>query len=374
MPLFRGFIFIFIKHMCLHPTLIKNPNKGLKNKYSYLKDTTSDQIPVPCGHCSQCIFRRQMNLAQRVYIESLQSDIYFVTLTYNDNIPVIDTPLGPFKYPSYHDVRCFIKRLEKSKLLGPSFKYVFVSEYGTSRHRPHFHGLFFLPKLTGITAIQDNIHRQNALFWPIFNEWKRNIGSTRAPKYIPLCTYQYNNLTGKHNYDFQYLKPKLGTAPTSQVTFYITKYMTKFDKWFAKFLGKLFYNTPEGQFKELKSLIAPKTIYSKTLGIPESDIALKHIRKGIDISRHQHDGYFKFITPEGTLVPLSPFYKKKYVTINDHQHLYMNERSEFIDSYKPFYKDTPYEHNQDTEQKIEEEKRFKKIQEILHKKYTKNDE
>lgn len=150
--------------------------------------------------------------------------------------------------------------------------------------------------------------------------------------------------------------------------------MTKFDKWFSKFLGKLFYNTPEGQFKELKSLIAPKTIYSKTLGIPESDIALKHIRKGIDISRHQHDGYFKFIMPEGTLVPLSPFYKKKYVTINDHQHLYMNERSEFIDSYKPFYKDTPYEHNQDTEQKIEEEKRFKKIQEILHKKYTKNDE
>lgn len=148
--------------------------------------------------------------------------------------------------------------------------------------------------------------------------------------------------------------------------------MTKFDKWFSKFIGKLFYNTSEDQFKELKSLISPKTIYSKTLGMPESDIALKHIRKGIDISSKQHDGYFKFIMPEGTLVPLSPFYKHKYATINDAQHLYMNERSEFIDSYRPLYKNTPYECSQDTKEKIEEEIRFKKVQEILQKKYAKN--
>ena len=371
MPLFRGFILLC---MCLHPTFIKNPNKGSKNKYSYLKDTTSDMIPVPCGHCSQCIYRRQMNIAQRVYLESLQSDAYYITLTYNNNVPVVDTPLGAFKYPSYHDLRRFIKRLEKFNTLGASFKYIFVSEYGTSRHRPHFHGLFFLPKITGPTALQDNIHRQHALFWPILNQWTRNIGSTRSPQYIPLCTYKYDPRTGKRNYDFQYLRPKYGASNTSNVTFYITKYMTKYDTWFSKFIGKLFYNTPEDQFKTLKHLISPKTIYSKTLGLPESDTTLKHIRKGIDLSLKHPEGYYKFIMPDGSLVPLSPFYKTKYVTIHDAQNMYMADHSDNIDSYRPIYKPTPYEATQNRQQNINEEIRFKNIQQKLDEKFNKKNE
>ena len=53
--------------MCLSPVMIPNPYAGAKvdSDVRKLKDCTSAYIPVPCGHCSECIHTAQMSLMQR---------------------------------------------------------------------------------------------------------------------------------------------------------------------------------------------------------------------------------------------------------------------------------------------------------------------
>ena len=64
--------------MCLTPTLIPNPNFGRKDKMSYLVDTVSQQLKVPCGHCLECVQARQRNIIQRLQVEELSNHLFFV--------------------------------------------------------------------------------------------------------------------------------------------------------------------------------------------------------------------------------------------------------------------------------------------------------
>lgn len=105
--------------MCLCPTQILNPNCGRKDRYSYLCDTRSVYLNVPCGHCTECVQSRQRNIVQRLQVEELSNHLFFCTLTYNNqSLPFVDCSNGRrIYYAARRDVALMVKRLKRMMLL-----------------------------------------------------------------------------------------------------------------------------------------------------------------------------------------------------------------------------------------------------------------
>lgn len=67
--------------MCLNPIQVRLPSI---NSYRWLRGERSPRfIDAPCGHCIECLQKKQNDLAARIYQESkTKSRCYFVTFTY----------------------------------------------------------------------------------------------------------------------------------------------------------------------------------------------------------------------------------------------------------------------------------------------------
>lgn len=158
--------------MCISPITIDNPyfGRGRRLSGSYLHNCSLSRITVPCGNCPQCIAMRQSFYLQRVQMESLRSHLFFFTLTYN-NESLLWTDIGDYQIPyaELSDIQNLFHRLRKK---GYKFRVSYVTEYGSRRHRPHFHGILAVDKSQGDFRIIEKIYKQ--LFW---NEWKRNYAS-----------------------------------------------------------------------------------------------------------------------------------------------------------------------------------------------------
>lgn len=106
--------------MCLSPFLVKNINYGIKHKYRKYIDTTSTFIAVPCGRCPVCLSLKQQYLVQRVQMEALSHDLYFMTLTYNnDMLPVKTIGEFTFAYVDISDFQKMVKMIRKHEDLPP---------------------------------------------------------------------------------------------------------------------------------------------------------------------------------------------------------------------------------------------------------------
>lgn len=128
--------------MCTKPRLLPNPNFGMgkyKKGFGFLKDTSCKFITIPCGHCDECIRNKQMQMIQRVQMEELENHLFYCTLTYNnDMIPVLGTSTGyDIRYADVSDVQNMMKRLRLSDAFGRPFRWLGVSELGSSKGRPH---------------------------------------------------------------------------------------------------------------------------------------------------------------------------------------------------------------------------------------------
>jgi hypothetical protein len=104
---------------------------------------TSEQIPAPCGQCTECLINRKRLWTHRIILESkAHDDNCFVTLTYDDD----HLPTNTDGIPSINKehLRLFIHKLRRR---APNkFRYYAVSEYGTAGARginPHFHLCIF---------------------------------------------------------------------------------------------------------------------------------------------------------------------------------------------------------------------------------------
>lgn len=334
--------------MCLNPIRIANPNRGMHGKVtlkngtklnfdstlSFLRDTTSAFIEIPCGHCPQCIALRQSYKVQRTQCEEFGNDLYFCTLTYSPKmIPTLTTSEGrKLNYPDIRDVQCMMKRLRKDNALGFPFKYVCCSEYGSEKHRPHFHIIFSLPKQAGET-LSDKLSRASILHDIVLSYWQRNIATTtkyfkktgetkvvpdsRNPVYVPLCNYVCN--AKGRNFDFHYVDPSSSEGGSADVAFYVTKYTCKCDDWYEKLEYALYKSLPYEEFKEIKAKIRPHCMQSHNWGDPDNPAVKEHIRKGIDLGTHTTEyNYSIFINPvTGQTFPLSPYFRRKFETIDD---------------------------------------------------------
>lgn len=141
--------------MCLTPITIYNKSKYLNPNQSQIC------VQVPCGHCAECEKEKQSEYALRAYYEYLEAlDLggftYFDTFTYsNENLP---STLGISHFSIDHYKKFFkllrIRLQRKFNFLPHELTYLWVSEYGGLKHRPHYHALFFIKCKNKITPRQ----------------------------------------------------------------------------------------------------------------------------------------------------------------------------------------------------------------------------
>lgn len=120
--------------VCDTPFLIQHPNPAL------------GQIPLPCGKCPPCKFRRVNSWVFRlVQEEKVSLSAKFVTLTYDTHsVPISG---HGFMTLNPNDLRLYFKRLRKAvkQKYGHVglIKYFAAGEYGTIGKRPHYHVILF---------------------------------------------------------------------------------------------------------------------------------------------------------------------------------------------------------------------------------------
>lgn len=195
--------------MCYNPTKIPNPNYGKKygKKYETIHDTTAQYISVPCGHCYACLAIRQEYFIQRMQMENISNDLWTGMLSYNHtSLPTITIGKYVISYASSRDIQLLIKRLRNRCLFPNGFKYWFISERGSRKHRPHWHFIISTPKIPD-ESIAEKYHREKIYHDAILEEWYTNHGSKRSPVKVPNLTYCCKH--GKRNYDFHYCNPLL---------------------------------------------------------------------------------------------------------------------------------------------------------------------
>lgn len=316
--------------MCISPIRIRNPNLGMIGPNAQFKDCKSQFINVPCGVCPQCVANRQMQLVQRIECESLVNHLFFCTLTYNNEcLPVVSTSTGyDIRYADVSDVQNMFKRLRKRNAFSRPFRYFAVSELGSSKGRPHFHLLFFIPKYDD-DDFNTCLTLQKTLFDEVLSEWKRNYGSRKFPDYKPLCTYVRKYVHGRlrTNFDLHYVNPTLSSGAESDVAFYVLKYMMKPSNRIIRLQQALHLNLPDDEYESIWKIVKTRHFESEGFGFGTSDFdvvngkriyrvpdkVLNHLKKGLKLSNRMPDEPIaSFYSPvDGSSHPLAKYYKSR---------------------------------------------------------------
>ena len=346
-----------LNSMCLSPILVPNPNYRSRldslgryrsrddgrrhlSPYWYLHDCTSTRIYVPCGRCPQCRSRKQSDFIQRVQVECFTNYMFFCTLTYKDSeLPFVEVNGFKHYFADIRDFQNMIKHIRQKDLFGRPFKFFAVNEYGGKSHRPHFHVVFLVPKYE-----TDNVFTpfklESEYHDIVFKYWRRNYGSDKYPVWHQLSDYV---VTRKgRTYDFHHVNPSLTDKGESDVGFYVTKYLFKQDKWLKRKQQALRLNLSDECYKDVWNCIRPRLMVSKFLGV--NDSSYNYVRKCIDYSTGNRFSFPVFINPvDGRTFPLSTYYKKKYLNLDDAHSFYfftpdetgLEDSFRFSTSYTP---------------------------------------
>lgn len=354
--------------MCKAPILIDNPYYGLDAKgLNYLHDCESVKMAVPCGHCPDCISLKQTYLAQRVQLEHMVNYLFMATFTYNNEmLPTCNFNGFTLYYPMISDVQNMLKRIRKEDIIGRPFKYIFVSEYGTSRHRPHFHAIISIEKYDDDDSHLPFYYESN-LHDYFLSRWAVNIGTNRYPIYKPLCTY-ISNYKGR-NFDFHFMDDRLSDNGVSDVSFYVSKYITKSSEYVNNLRSALKLNTSPETFKWLWFYFKPKILISKGFGSVDHPKVKEYVRKCIEYSAFNPDYLYPiFIDPvSGRESPLSPYLQKKFLNVMD-AHTFYFRRPIFSHEINVLDQAQSFSNFDETL------RRFDKVQKKLNSKELYNDE
>lgn len=299
--------------MCLTPFNISNPNyrASLRNPVMQFKDTESFRIDIPCGRCSECIAVRQSEIVQRCEVEAKYKHLFFCTLTYdNEHLPLYETINNDgvqFSYPyaEIMDLQLMFKRLRDN--FERDFKYLAVSELGSSRGRPHFHVLFFVDKYDSDDSSTPR-NLESELFQKVAKYFARNVGTRKNPKYEPLFTYKrkFTALGVRTNYDLHWVNPSLTAAGDKDVSYYVSKYVTKPSDREQRRQQAVRLNFVEPEYEHIWSVIRCRMVMSKGLGLNASFVSTGE--KLVSDKRISCEDYVKYLDYLDTCddLPLSP--------------------------------------------------------------------
>ena len=397
--------------MCIAPIILENPYynrgvtveyNGVKNRidiggtYDFLHNTVDRYITVPCGKCSQCISTRQNYYVQRIQMESIRSELFYFTLTYANRGLTFTDKLGyHIPYPNFSDIQNLFKRL-RNELPHPILTFV-VSEYGSKRKRPHYHGFIAVNKQDIKTYYRgSHLHCEKKLYQLVLSQWKRNIAktinkktkqvitNTRSPHWLKLCDFVYKNK--RCTYDLHWVQPIINHD--NDVSYYVTKYLIKYDERTENLLTKISiarkYNAyndvnPDSYYKELISQLKPRAVMSKKFGDyqypPIRDYILKCINKSTEYPQ-----FFDINTGKAML--LSPYYRKHLVPTEyyiQRFHTYYNALNNsplthlldiLSDSYNPEYidPDTLHDINSKSSKAQRNDRHLRRIKHLQNKK------
>lgn len=304
--------------MCLSPFSIPNPNYHSTNPIiQATKDCESQMIAIPCGRCPQCIALKQLELVQRIQMESLEHHLFFTTLTYNNEyLPIFKTSVGDIPFADFMDIDLLMKRLRNDNAFSRPFRYIAVSERGGKNHRPHFHILWILPKHPD-DKFNDCLNLESILRPAILSRWARNFGSKRKPLYKPLTNFQSRFYAGKihTNYDTHYVNPSLSTNGVSDAAFYVLKYMLKASPYERYLYAHLRSKLDPSEFYEAYPVIRSHRTSSKGIGCPSSPVVRSYIESCIKRS-DKSLGYPQYFSPDtGKSFPMCKYYRTKFLDL-----------------------------------------------------------
>lgn len=328
--------------MCLSPLRIPNPHVNGMYTYENGVVSSSDRrlssreayIHVPCGKCIECVSKRYNDLLQRVYVESLSSYVYLVTLTYNQkHVPVFRFTTSElvkvrrhFRYvPSKHEIyycdfshiQDMLKRVRKLPLFcDRDFRYLVVSEYGSERMRPHVHMLFFVGrKSSDLDNYPDLLESDLASIFK--SQFAVNVGTRKCPIYEPLFDDRTKTIAGKtySTFDCKLIRPKneqgqyyTGDCSTVAGTVgkYVLSYVSKESRfeeyvstWFIPFESRY----GKQSLSALKRLLTCRCSYSHQLGFGFDLSTGLRVRPAANLSFHLTSGlaqryYFYYSLPD----------------------------------------------------------------------------
>lgn len=298
--------------MCVSPVLIPNPN--YHNRTELIRqtaDTENQYIRVPCGVCGECLMKRQSDIVQRCRCLSLDHYMFFFTLTYNrESLPRITTSQGvTIPFADYSDIQKMFKRIRKSNAFNRDFKYLCVSERGSKKGRPHFHGIIFIPKISTddklYSAVTETLVRNT-----IFKEWRRNYGSSRSPIWKPLFTYRSKFVAGKRfsNFDCHYIVPHSTEKGSDDVAFYVSKYVLKPSNVENRLQQALKLNLDPAEFDTIWRCVKSRCFWSKGFGA-FTELEKEYVRSCVRRSSSDPNG-FQFFNSDGTKSQLARYYRK----------------------------------------------------------------
>lgn len=346
--------------MCYSPVLIKNPNRGRTDKLSYVVDTVSQYIPVPCGHCGECIRKKATDVLQRAQLEEKYGWPFFISLSYSpEALPHYECSNGyQIPYADVSDLQNMFKRLRKSGSLTRRFRYYAVTELGSLRGRPHAHILMFLERLPEDHPFTP-YNLEKIVFREVLKEWRRNVAvrynkkgeivpDNVHPDYRPLLRFVRRFRGGRVNctYDCHYVEPTL-SGTTEDVSFYVTKYLFKDSEYKYKLkrciFGKLDSNE---EALEVWSKVRPRGFSSLNFGfgyygdlnprkvsavvrreilssLPSADI----VRKAVDLSSKFEKTPRFYDLQTGKSMPLARYwYKFGDIYDFDHHNVFLSRQ------------------------------------------------
>lgn len=377
--------------MCISPITMKNPYKRRgaslehngrrvyiiqKGRFDYLHNTVDTCIQVPCGRCSQCIAKRQSFYNQRIQMESLRSELFYFTLTYA-NRALARTGVPDFNviYPYYPDIQNMFKRLRK--ILPHPIRTLVVSEYGSKKSRPHFHGFLAIDKEDIKQYYKGSVrYCERRLYNLVFYHWKRNISNShKHPIYMPLSDLIIKGK--KRTYDFHHVEPIINHD--NDLSFYVSKYIVKYNESIEKLLFKIKMcpTISSEQRKYLTSCIKPRMVLSKDFGSYKLPEVSKYIHRCIK-RNSDFPTFYDINTGKSTY--MSPYYAKRFIDLGYKFKQYENylnkiqyleiDPSFALNSYNPelLINQTIHDANVKSYQAYKKDKKLRKIKNLLSKK------
>lgn len=187
-------------------------------------------LDVPCNQCLECRSAVQDAWLFRIGLEYQDTktrggDVVFLTFTYRPSC----LPRTNFGFADSDSVVCFNKldvlrflnnlKVHAYNLFGPSsYKYFICSEYGSTTHRPHYHGMFFLREGVDYTQFTELCRK----LWKLGFMFPRNLHGHYVDNQLLPSTPLVNNMQGCVQYCAKYVTKDLDFYGDALVKQYIS--------------------------------------------------------------------------------------------------------------------------------------------------------